>query len=65
MDAGGEEADQNDGLSLSGSLGCKSLASEALFLLQHILDPVAMDGTQGIPQVVEQFQHGQRLLWRP
>ena len=57
--------DQNDGSSLFGSPDCKSAGGEALFLLQHILNPVAMDGTQRIPQVVEQFEHGERLLWRP
>ena len=45
--AGGDDADQNEGSSLSGSLGCKSAGGEALFLLQQILDAADLDGSTG------------------
>lgn len=37
----------------------------SLLLLQVLLDPIAVDGPQGIAQLVEQFEHGKRLLRCP
>ena len=64
VDAGGVVRSEDRSVAVWLTARCDA-ASGCLQLLQVLLDPIAVEGPEGIAQIVEEFEHGQRLLRGP